>query len=475
MTKREIKLLILTGFLMGTPQPAAAEELERKEAPPAASRTAEPAAGSQNSGAADSGKNRAELWRALRLEKLNRLEPHKITTVESLMLWLEKQARGLQARPRFDDAEAGTGMENSSMNDLLGIDYQDRYFPQFGSIRPGSGVGIGFRFWEPRVLGSKFGIEAFANATSNRYQQYRVKFGKLVPLDFIPELSSPILEKRRDHTFFYGDVRYDYFPEEDFFGLGGESPEGTRSDFLLEKATYSFVSGLKLKSHLTTAVRVGVSQVELGAGGDSRFVNTDLLFDEVTAPGLTQRTTDFFELGTTVQLDYRDTSANPHQGAFLSFSFERFDDLRNSRFEFNRFSFDGRGYIPLGSRQRVLAIQFLTSFSDADGGSRIPFYLQRTLGGTDTLRGFEVRRFRGENLLHLSGEYRWEASENIELAGFYDTGKVFQDKDEFKFDRLEKSFGFGIRFKTTDAAFLRFDVARSDERTRVIITFAHPF
>ena len=39
---------------------------------------------------------------------------------------------------------------------------------------------------------------------------------------------------------------------------------------------------------------------------------------------------------------------------------------------------------------------------------QVPFYLQRTLGGPDDLRGFRHLRFRDRNALLLQAEYRWE-------------------------------------------------------------------
>ena len=105
----------------------------------------------------------------------------------------------------------------------------------------------------------------------------------------------------------------------------------------------------------------------------------------------------------------------------------------------------------------------------------MPFYLMRTLGGHDTLRGFRDFRFRDTNLLYLSAEYRWEAAAGIELAIFYDTGKVFPDSSDFNLDDLNESYGFGIRGKGMRRVVFRLDVGHSTEGTFVYIAFGPAF
>jgi len=174
-------------------------------------------------------------------------------------------------------------------------------------------------------------------------------------------------------------------------------------------------------------------------------------------------------------VDYRDVPGNPHKGTILGVAFSRFDDRKENKFDFNRFAFDGRGYLPLGSDQRILALRFFSSFDDPSRGSQVPFYLMETLGGSETLRGFHRSRFRDKNLMYLSGEYRWEGAPGLELALFYDTGKVFPDRSDFGFNNLEKSWGFGVRFKSSNSVFLRIDYGHSNEGDRIIIKFGPSF
>jgi hemolysin activation/secretion protein len=123
----------------------------------------------------------------------------------------------------------------------------------------------------------------------------------------------------------------------------------------------------------------------------------------------------------------------------------------------------------------VLALRAYAAFADADRRARVPFYLQETLGGSHTLRGFPSFRYRGENLALLQAEYRWEASPAIELALFADAGTVAATARGLDLGRLEAGYGFGLRFKTTSSPILRLDLARGREGARLLVRFTGSF
>ena len=65
----------------------------------------------------------------------------------------------------------------------------------------------------------------------------------------------------------------------------------------------------------------------------------------------------------------------------------------------------------------------------------IPFYMQPSLGGSEDLRGYRPFRFRGDNLLAMNAEYRWEVFSGLDMAVFADAGKVFTRKSDFSLRR----------------------------------------
>jgi outer membrane protein assembly factor BamA len=131
------------------------------------------------------------------------------------------------------------------------------------------------------------------------------------------------------------------------------------------------------------------------------------------------------------------------------------DDLDLQRYSFNRVDVDLQQYIPLLNERRVVALRAAASTSDVDAGQEVPFYLLRTLGGPDDLRGFRRFRFRDENSILLQAEYRWEIFTAVDGAIFYDAGKVASRYEDLNLKDLESDYGIGFRFGTRNGVFLR--------------------
>lgn len=405
--------------------------------------------------------SRKELWTKLREAKKAQVHPGKLSGFESTMLWLE--TKGLKQ--------------------ILNFNYQGLYTRFNNNMSTGSGFAPGLRYWQPGLLASRLDLEAAAAWSFRGYQSYSLQFGQiqrrgkifsLEPVGTGPAFQFDEMEPKEAGFFIYGDLNYRNFPQEDFFGIGPDSVQENRTDYRLEDMSYDAVAGWQINRWLGAGVRVGYLQVNTDPGTDSRFPNTHDLFNNETAPGLAEQP-DFLDLSAAIMFDYRDRPGNPHKGGMIGVYFSRFDERAGSSYEFNRLAVDIRQFIPLFSEQRRLALQLYGSADSPDAGAQVPFYMMPTLGGSDSLRGFREFRFRDKRTLYFSSEYRWDASPAIELAAFYDTGKVFADRSDFAFEHLEKSFGGGLRLKTPKAVVMRFDVGRSREGTRFFFKFSPAF
>ncbi len=400
---------------------------------------------------------RAELWRQERLRKRRELQPDLLTGLEKGLLWMEQ-------------------------TNFLEINYKG-FYPRFSSLGVASGFAPGIRYWKPNLNGSFFDFQASAAYSTRGYQRYDLQLGKI-----LLTTAQPFLEPSGDvgisqygdsnpggeRFFIYGDLAYRVLPQEDFYGIGSATREEDRTDFQLRESALDLVTGYEFNRYLSAAFRIGFLDQNTSRGTDDRFPPAQDVFDEATAPGIT-RQPNYVRMAGALFVDYRDRLRNPHSGGILSFSIARYDEREGSSLQFNRYVFDARHYLPLGSVQRVLAVHFFTSWDDADQGAQVPFYLQNTLGGTNTLRGYQHFRFRDVNLLYLSAEYRWEAAPALEFAVFYDTGKVFSNRSDFDLTGLRKSFGGGVRIKTSRSVVLRLDAGRSDEGGKIYFTFGPAF
>jgi hypothetical protein len=416
------------------------------------------AAAGHGSSSRSSGTARAEELRAARRKNLSVVKPAKASKVAAFLATAE--ADGLDP--------------------LITVQYGN-FRIGFGKISPISSLTPAIRYERPRIGQTEVSLRSSGASSLRGYHAFDFQFGRFdipAPYDFLGAayLGAPFEFDRRSQRpnqhFLYADARYRNFPREDFYGLGPGSLEGSLTEYRLEEVALHVVGGYQAARWLGIQARAGYLRTDVGEGNGDERPDVDDVFNDTTAPGLTHQP-DFFHLDSGVYLGWESDPNLP--SALLGLRYAWFEDRKGDRFDFNRFSVDARGYLPLGSRQRVFAVRFYTSSDNADEGSQVPFYLMKTLGGHDTLRGYRDFRFRDANLIYLSGEYRWEANAAVELAVFYDTGKTVPDRAALSFDGLKHSFGAGIRAKNMRRILLRIDVGHSEDGTFLLFAFGPSF
>ena len=373
-----------------------------------------------------------------------------------------------------------TTMENDGFDQL--VTFQRRHFRfGFGKISPVSGLTPGVQYERPRIGATPLTLRTAAAYSVRGYQAYEFQLGKfdyVAPYDILGDgfLGAPFEWDNRSEglpeRFAYFEARYTDQPREEFFGLGGGSLEEQRTDFGMAQGLFSGVAGYQITRWAGFLARGGLFAIDLDEGTDDGVPEIDSLFNDASAPGLAaQPNFALFDAGL-----YFSWEGDPNlPAAGIGLRLARVDDVDQELYQFSRASLDARAVLPLGSRQRSLAFRAFASRDDADEGSSVPFYLMRTLGGHDTLRGFRNFRFRDTHQLYLSAEYRWEAAAGMELALFYDTGKVFSDSAELNFDNLKNTFGFGVRGKSMRRVVFRLDVGHSSEGTFAYVAFGPAF
>ena len=186
--------------------------------------------------------------------------------------------------------------------------------------------------------------------------------------------------------------------------------------------------------------------VNTGPGESSLYISTEEQFGPAAAAGI-DRQTNFWRGGGFVEYDWRDRTSYPTSGGKYSAQYVRYLDRDLGAYSFLRLDLDASQYIPLFNRTRVFAVHGSSSLTTAGDGQRVPFYVQPTLGGSNTLRGYRFNRFYGDNSVMVNGEYRWFSSPTLDMAVFADAGKVFNRWEQWNFHNLESNVGFSLRFK----------------------------
>ncbi len=340
---------------------------------------------------------------------------------------------------------------------------EEGFLPSIGGLPPDSGLGLSLAYRKNKLANGLVDFRGQVMASVKRYQHAEFEFE-------LPRLAN-------EKLFASFLTRYRNYPEENFWGLGPDEGEGRRTDFRLEDYGFQTTFGARPLRHFTVGVNAGIFKVNTGPGKDRQSRSIQELFTPAEVPAL-DRQADYNLAGAFVEYDNRDAVADPRDGGFYSLNWTFHDDRDFNQFSFHRIDIDARRYIGLFQeyrRPQTIALRALTSFSSKGASQQVPFFMQRTIGGADSLRGFRQYRFRDENLLLLNAEYRWHTTDHVDVVPFVDVGRVFTRASDFGLNDLEASLGIGSRLKFGERVVVRLDDAAGREGIRLWLRGSHTF
>ncbi len=143
-------------------------------------------------------------------------------------------------------------------------------------------------------------------------------------------------------------------------------------------------------------------------------------------------------------LDSRDNIYDPHEGKRISYSIEH-AGFMGGDFDFTKFTTDYRYYYRAGG-EAVWALNLGLGYADGD----MPLSQRFSMGGSDTLRGYEDDQFRGNSMVKATLEYRFPIVKKVQGVLFTDNGYAWDNRfeDEFDFGLIKNSFGVGLRINS---------------------------
>ncbi|MBR2140272.1 MAG: BamA/TamA family outer membrane protein, partial [Phascolarctobacterium sp.] len=143
-------------------------------------------------------------------------------------------------------------------------------------------------------------------------------------------------------------------------------------------------------------------------------------------------------------LDSRDNIYDPHEGKRISYSIEH-AGFMGGDFDFTKFTADYRYYYRAGG-EAVWALNLGAGYADGD----MPLSQRFSMGGSDTLRGYEDDQFRGNSMVKATLEYRFPIVKKVQGVLFTDNGYAWDNRfeDEFDFGLIKNSFGVGLRINS---------------------------
>jgi len=138
--------------------------------------------------------------------------------------------------------------------------------------------------------------------------------------------------------------------------------------------------------------------------------------------------------------DSRDNKYDPHMGKRTLYSVE-YAGLGGD-FDFTKYSVDLRYYYAQGPKN-VIAVNLAAGYASGD----MPLSQRFSVGGSDTLRGYEDDQFRGNSMLRGTVEYRMPVVDKVQAVVFADYGYAWDKRyeDDFDFGEMKLGYGIGVR------------------------------
>jgi outer membrane protein assembly factor BamA len=310
----------------------------------------------------------------------------------------------------------------------------DGWYPRLGGMTRGSGFAIGPGY-RTHVFGGPIFVDLSAGLSIKGYQS--------------ADANVRWLQAFADRVELWTDFRYEHFPQEDFYGMGFESLRDNETSYGFDSTDIVLRGLVKPVPWIRLGSTFGYLRPDIGSGSDKRVPSIEQLFTDSDAPGLAGNT-KYVHTTMFAEVDRRDIPGNPTSGGVYRTSFGYWDDRR----------FDALlvQHVPLAaSRAHVLTGRLGTSYVNNEAGERVPFYFLAYVGGVDTIRSFDEFRFKDENALWMTAEYRWRFHRYASVVTFVDAGKVDRDWQDLTFTGLKKGYGFGFRGHTRTQTLARVD------------------
>jgi hypothetical protein len=248
-----------------------------------------------------------------------------------------------------------------------------------------------------------------------------------------------------------------------YYGLGMNSAVTDRTNFRFQQIRAGAGAKARLASVVVLGGGMSVEDYNL-MGGHGRAPSIEKRHTATTAPGLG---TDPLYLHTTgsAGIDWRPAAGYARRGGLYEVRYHNYRENQARRFE--RLEAEIVQHVPLLRENWVISMHGIAN-TTLSGDT--PYFLLPSLGSGSTLRGYSAWRFRDRHSLLLQGEFRWIPNRTgIDMALFFDAGKVANRRRYLDFKGVKKDVGVEVRFHGPMSTPLRFGVARGTEGLRFVV------
>ena len=334
------------------------------------------------------------------------------------------------------------------------------FYADFGNMITGAGwisAGPGYRQF---LFGDRAFVDASAAISWRAYKMAQARFE-------LPRLAD-------DRLAVGSQVRWQDLTQVDYFGIGPDSPEGARSQYRLKSTDVVGYAAYQANSWLSIGGIAGwLHQPTLSSPtGPFQGDWPDTLHAFPHDPGVASQPS-FLHGSASIAADTRDHPGHPTSGGLYRAAVTSYADRDTGRSSFQRYDVEGLQIVPVRGASWLLAMHGWAAFSSTSSGDEVPFYMLPTLGGENTLRGYDNYRFHDRHMLVASAESRWAIFRYVEAAAFFDAGNVAARPADLNLNKT--SWGGGLRLHVRRSTLGRVDVGHSAEGWHVFFKLDDPF
>jgi Omp85 superfamily domain len=253
-----------------------------------------------------------------------------------------------------------------------------------------------------------------------------------------------------------------------FYGIGtSQTSKADRASYRFDQPYASAVLDVWPTRELVF-LRGGleVSQWNQGAGHGAPTV--DEVYTPASLPGL-GASPIYLHSQAGAGIDSRPSPGYARRGGSYSITFHDFRD-DGGAFGFRRTDYEAIQHVPILRDAWVLSLHGRLELANAANGQSIPFFMLPSLGGGSSLRGFSSWRFRDRNALLLQADWRVLVNRFMDVALFYDAGRVADRRSDLTEGPLKSDYGLGFRLHGALATPLRIEFARSNEGLALVFS-----
>jgi len=256
-----------------------------------------------------------------------------------------------------------------------------------------------------------------------------------------------------------------------FYGLGPDTDNDDRSNFRLQnlyagadarmEPVFPFVlaGGVTYEDYTTKEGQGSQPSIETewtpaqvpGLGADPRYIHSEV----------------------SGAIDWRPAAGYARSGGNYEVGFHNYHDIDDT-FSFNQLEGDVVQHIPLVREKWVISLH--GRVESVLGDATAPFFLLPHLGSGSTLRAYSSWRFRDRHSMLMQAEWRWIPNRyGLDMAFFYDAGKVVPLRDDLSFKDLTTNYGIGLRFHGPAQTPIRVELANGDEGLHLVFAGSAAF